>query len=126
MNKITNCFLLFIFLCISFKQFDNPIKTKLYLFLITTIFQIIVVSINNIKNKNKINYKFIINRSMLVGLTSVIGYSFYHDLYNINDNLTNIIINYTTNKILHSIILASIIMFPVINYKLIFEDDLNK
>lgn len=124
MNKIINCLLLFIFLLVTFKQSDNPIKTKLYLFLITTIFQIILISISDIKKKNKVNYKSIVNRSLLVGLTSILGYSLYHDLFNINDNITNIIISYTTSKILHSIILSTMIMLPVINYKFLFEDEI--
>ena len=123
MNKIINCLLLFIFIIITFKQSENPIKTKLYLFLITTIFQVIIIAISNITKKNKIDYKSIKNKSLLVGLTSIVGYSLYHDLFNIDDKTTSIILSYTTNKITHSIIMSSMIMLPVINYKILFEDD---
>lgn len=107
---------------LTFKQSNNPIITKVYLFLMTAIFQVMIISIDNIKSKSKIKYKSILNKSLLVGLSSVVGYSLYHDLFNINDSITSIIVPYTTNKLTHSMIITTMIIIPVIIYKILFEE----
>ena len=76
---------------------NNPIKCKLYIFLITFIIQLIINFIDNMNCNNDVNK--LIKKSMLYGLFNIIGYSIYIDLdiFIIKDyfmNYNNIYIKY--------------------------------
>jgi len=102
MNLIINYIIWLIILYLFFLSFingmdNNPIKCKLYIFLITFIIQLIINFIDNMNCNNDVNK--LIKKSMLYGLFNIIGYSIYIDLdiFIIKDyfmNYNNIYIKY--------------------------------
>lgn len=61
---------------------DNYLIHKLLLFIAVFIFYYIVQLIKKIKNKCQINSREMLEKSLFVGLLTVIGYSVYVDLIN--------------------------------------------
>lgn len=112
MNLIVNYIINFVILYLFFLSFinlsneENPIKYKLFIFSIITFIQIIINITDNLTNNCNFNILKIINKSILYGLFSIIGYSIYNDL---NWKLYSDIISvYNDNKYYKFFIMISI------------------
>ncbi len=115
MNIITNTLLLFVFIYISLiigvpgLEHANLIKDKIFLFCGIFIFQLLLKSIYKMRNKCKnIDIKSIIQESFFVAMLSVIGFSLYIDLLNM-ENTRPYIVSFIGNPNSHSFIISSII-----------------
>ena len=115
MNIINNSVFIFIFLIFIFninfsENAENLIKNKAYLFIISSIFQLLIMAIYKIKYNCKSKFKNLFNNSLITGVFIVIGYSIYIDLLNI-ESTRNILLPYisTNNKFIHSVIISTII-----------------
>lgn len=86
MNIFTNLVFTFIFLnLITFFKFPDVtsrsfIKNKSIIFIAMFFFQMALDLIAKMKNKCKINMKIIVEKSLMISLYSILGYSCYTDL----------------------------------------------
>ena len=86
MNIFTNLVFTFIFLnLITFFKFPDVtsrsfIKNKSIIFISMFFFQMALDLIAKMKNKCKINMKIIVEKSLMISLYSILGYSCYTDL----------------------------------------------
>jgi len=132
MNIIINIFLLFIFIYgttligIPGLMHDNLILNKLYIFIGIFLFQLIFDLIENTKNIKQKKLSEIIKDSVSIAIISVIGYSIYLDLLQMNST-HNIMSNITSTKYINSAILSGIISIFVFIIKIIelFIDESN-
>jgi len=126
MNIITNTLLIFVFIYISLiigvpgLEHANLIKDKLFLFTGIFIFQLLLKSIYKLRNRCKnIDIKNIIQESFLVAMLSVIGFSIYIDLLNM-ENTRSYIVSFLNNRNSHSFII-SLVISSFILVSLIFD-----
>jgi hypothetical protein len=93
MNMFINALLIFIFIIvlITIKVLDissnNLITNKIYFFCSIFLFQLLIQSIYTLKYtklEQNINIKLLINNALTIAVFSIIGYSIYFDLLNIN------------------------------------------
>lgn len=121
MNVLTNSIIIFFFLLFTFTfnfttESDNLIKNKIYLYILSCIFQLLTIAIYKIKKNCKTNLKNLINNSLITGTFVVIGYSIYVDLFNIEET-RNYLLPYTNNKFIHSVLISTIIFLFVLSAK---------
>jgi len=131
MNIINNIIIIFIFIVISLKfnitslNTDNILKNKLLLFFSIFILQTVLLYIHKIKNNCK-TFKNVFNDSFTFSLLTIIGYSIYIDLINIqytSNILSNWFIDYDSNIFLASSIISLFLIFSMTIKLIIFEKD---
>lgn len=123
MNLFTNLLFTFIFLNIIIHfnlpnmNNDSYIQNKFMLFISVFLFQVAIAIIVSIKNNCKIIFKNIIQNSLMQAIFSVIGYSVYVDLINMNS--TKEYMMYKINNSIQPITISIVIIFFMSSVKLL-------
>jgi membrane protease YdiL (CAAX protease family) len=124
MNVLKNILLLFVFIFVSIVigvpglEANNLIKSKIYLFGGVMIFQLLLKSMYKLRYKCKTDLKTLINEAIITAILSVVGFSIFIDLINM-ESTRDMIVPYLENKNTQSLIIASIISMFVLASKII-------
>ena len=99
-------------------QSQKLLSNKLLLFISTIIFKIIYDSIVSIKNKCTNKISSILDNSLLMGISTIIGYSIFIDI-NLLSNNNQYFNDALNSKLLTSLIISGIIALTVLVFRII-------